>query len=158
MNALPINDYAAPTLNALAALLERLEREHGVLTLEASALDAFSSAPGDALILLTDDPARSPETWDVAVLLPELLKRFRDRLRVAALMPAASRDVATRFGVTRYPAQLFLRGGEYVGVIDGMLDWDVWGTAVARQLDTPTGRAPSIGIALRNADAGSACH
>lgn len=158
MNALHMNDYAAPSLDALAGLIERLECTHGVVALDAAGLDAFAAGDGDALILLTDDPARSPETWDVAVVLPEVLKTFGDRVRAAALMPAASREVAARFGVTSYPAQLFLRGGEYVGVLEGMLDWDVWGAAVARKLDTPAGRAPSIGIPVRGADAGSGCH
>ncbi|MCK9260257.1 MAG: hypothetical protein RBT39_10925 [Azoarcus sp.] len=153
-----MNDYAAPTLDALAALLARQALRHGVACLDATELDAFVEKGGDVLILLTEDPARSPETWDVAVILPEILKASGHHLRAAALMPATSRELAGRYGISRFPAQLFLRDGDYVGVIEGMLDWDAWGGAVARKLASPVGRAPSIGIPVRGPASDSACH
>ncbi|AWI73924.1 hydrogenase [Parazoarcus communis] len=153
-----MNDYAAPNLDSLAALLERQALRHGIACVDAAGLGAFVAKGGDVLILLTEDPARSPETWDVAVILPEILKTCGRRLRAAALMPADSREVAARYGITRYPAQLFLRDGDYVGVLEGMLDWEAWGGAVARKLALPVGRAPSVGIPVRGPASDSACH
>lgn len=153
-----MNDFSAPSEDALAALLQRQQALHGLACIGQDELDAFAAVGGDVLVLLTEDPARSPETWDVAVILPEILKSFGRRLRGAALMPAPSRALAARYGITRYPAQLFLRDGEYVGVLEGMLNWDEWGGAVARKLEAPVSRAPSVGIPVRGPASDAGCH
>ena len=36
------------------------------------------------------------------------------------------------FGVNRYPAVVVLRGGAYLGVISGILDWSPFVTELAR--------------------------
>lgn len=143
--------------NALAGLMRRLEQENGFAALDANTFDAYVAAPGNSVVLFLDDPVRYPEAWDVAVVLPEVLKAFAATLRAGMLGPEEARKLQPRFGFSRWPALVFLRGGEYVGTIEGMLDWEPFVRQVAQMLEKPTGRAPTIGIAVRNASA-SGCH
>jgi len=148
---------ASPTIDGLDRLLER-QRGAGLAKLDSvAALDQVAAAGGDLVVLLTDDPARNPESWDLAVVLPELLKAFAGRLAAASMMPAAARETAARYGVGRYPSLLFLRGGDYVGVLEGMYDWAKLGPAVQRMLEAPVARVPGSGVPVRSEAAGG-CH
>ena len=66
--------------------------------------------------------------------------------------------LAARFAVARWPSLLFLRDGQYVGVVAGMLDWTDYLSAVQKLLDTPASRVPGIGIPLVSANSASGCH
>jgi hydrogenase-1 operon protein HyaE len=147
----------SPDAERFAVLLERLAREHGIDSVDLSSAESFGEAPGDSLTLLVDDVARTPEVWDVAVVLPEALKGVSRPLRAAVADPAASRELSARYGVSRFPAMLFRRQGAYVGAIEGMLDWGVLVAAIERKLDAPAQRAPGIGIPVRGPAAGG-CH
>lgn len=150
---------ATATLPASTAdgFIDRLVDNHGCQKIAASEIDEFAKAPGDSILLLTHDPARVPETLDVLVVLPEVLRPFAGRFRCAVLDAEQSQAVKARFGITRWPALVFQRAGEYVGVIEGMRDWTEFVAEVGSMLDRPTGRAPSVGIPVANASA-SGCH
>ena len=68
--------------------------------------------------------------------------------------------IARRYGSIRWPALVFVRDGQYVTTLSGMLDWDVYVERVGLALTMPTSRAPTVGIPVRNAGAGSesSCH
>jgi len=147
----------SPDLQRFAALLERLASDHGIATLDDANADVFGAAPGDSMTLLVEDVVRTPEVWDMAVVLPEALKSIRRDLRVCVADADASRALSARYGVKRFPAMLFRRTGDYVGAIEGMLDWGVLVAAIERQLDAPVQRPPSIGIPV-NAPSAGGCH
>ncbi len=148
---------SAPTADALSGLYRRLEERHGFAVLnDEAAFDAFAAGEGDRLVLFAEDPAKFPETWDVAVVLPEVVKPLAGRISAAVLSIEAARRVATRYGIKLWPALVFLRGGEYVDVLEGMKNWDTFAREVPAMLTKPVSRAPSIGIAV-NSIGGSAC-
>ena len=147
-------EVTSPDSARLMGLLERLEREHGIALLRGAAGDEFAAGEGDSLTLLIDDPLRAPEVWDVAVVLPEALAALPAPPRVAVADMATSRALGERFDVRRYPAMLFRRAGDYVGVVHGMLDWDAFVPAIVGMLAAPVKRAPGIGIPVRPAGAG----
>ena len=143
--------FAPPpsSLDKLDAALKRLAERNGFMRLaDEAALDAALDADGLAVLLLTDDPQRSPESLDVAVVLPEALRA----LGVPACGLAAGADLspalARRFGVNRYPAVVVLRGGAYLGVISGILDWSPFVTELARISALAPSRPP-ISIATQ---------
>ena len=81
--------------------------------------------------------------------------RPRDRTRVRRPLrgrhPVArggARKFAVRYGFRRWPAIVLLRDGRYVGAVDGLREWGEYVAEVARLLDAPSARAPSIGIAV----------
>ena len=115
-------------------------------------------AGGDGMVLFTQEPDQQPETWDVAVILPEVLKLTGNRLRAAIISPDLARKEKARFGITRWPSLVFVRDGGYVGVIEGMRNWDEYAREISEMLEKPVGRAPSVGIPVMSADEPSACH
>ena len=147
-----------PDMARLMALLERLETQHSLPTLTADVAETFAETADESLVLLIDDPKRAPEVWDVAVVLPEVLKTLRCPPITGVADADASRQLAERYEVRRFPALLYRRKGAYVGVIQGMLDWDSFGPAIDRLAKAPAQRAPGIGIPVRRADeSGKGC-
>lgn len=134
-------------------LIERLVRDCGIPELGATGVDDFLAPPGDAVLLFTEDPAKYPESSDVAVILPELMKAFPDRFRAAVVARAAERELQKRFGFARWPALVFLRNGDLVGTVTGVHDWDEFVTLVSGLLDSPTRREAAAAAARANAAA-----
>ncbi len=149
---------AAEMKESFSKLLERLRAQSKITLLDEEGLEAFVMEGGDGMVLFTQEPDQQPETWDVAVILPEVLKLTGDRLRAAIISPDLARKEKARFGITRWPSLVFVRDGGYVGVIEGMRNWDEYAREIAEMLEKPIGRAPSIGIPVLSADAPSACH
>ena len=148
----------SPTLDAFVALTKRLTERHGFARLDEAAFEAFAAGAGDRVVLFAEDPARVPETWDVAVVLPEVLKTLGKRLHAGVLDVTSARKIAPRFGFRTWPALVFLRDGGYVGTIEGMRDWDMYLAEVSAMLGKPVGRAPSVGITVCAESAPHACH
>ena len=152
MSALPI---AAP---AVHPLVEQLFSRHGCVRVDADSLDAFAATPGHTLLVFTEDPVRYKETLDLAVIAPEVARAFAGRLRVGVLLPADARKVAPRYGFARWPALVVLKDGQYVGAIDGLRNWNEYLDEMQRLLAAEPTRAPSIGIAVKNAGDAGHCH
>jgi hydrogenase-1 operon protein HyaE len=143
---------------SFSQLLERLQKQSQIDLLGETAFEEFIAEAGDGMVLFTQEPDQQPETWDVAVILPEVLKLTGNRLRAAIISPELARKEKDRYGVTRWPSLVFVRDGGYVGVIAGMRNWDEYAREIAEMLEKPVGRAPSIGIPVMSTDAPSACH
>lgn len=149
-------NYAEQRAHAFAELLARLAREAGVPTVTAAGIDAAAAAPGVLGLLYTGDPGRSPESWDVCVVLPELLAACPGT-RAAILDPAESALAAARYGIDKLPALVVLRDGEYIGAIEGMRDWEPFVVALRVLREAPSqpppvaGRYPAHSPAARSA-------
>jgi hydrogenase-1 operon protein HyaE len=141
-----------PNTPPLHPLLTRLIDDFGYPCLDRDNLEACLAAPGDSVLFCAGDPVQYPECLDVAVVLPELMRSFPGRFRVALASRELEADMQTRFGFNRWPSLIFLRDGQYVGTLSGMLDWTVYLARIQDLLVAPAGRPPSIGIAV-NIDA-----
>lgn len=152
---------AAPATQSTTSspLIDRLVSAHGATWLTADNVADWAAAGGDRVILLAGDPVRFPEALDVAVVLPELRQHFAQRFAVGVATCEHEDAIAKRYGSIRWPALVFVRDGQYVTVLSGMLDWDVYVERVAEALAMPASRAPTIGIPVRNGSASdSSCH
>lgn len=148
------------TTEAHAPLVQRLAREFGATWVDETSVADWTAGGGDRVVLLAGDPVRFPEGVDVAAVLPELMKSFPNRFRIA-VVPRDNEDaVARRYGSQRWPTLLFFRDGQYVTAIAGMQDWDVYLSGVAAALSMPPSRPPTIGIPVvsQTGGAGSSCH
>lgn len=155
---LPVAAPAAQ-LATLSPLIDRLVSAHGATWLTADNVADWAAAGGDRVILLAGDPVRFPEALDVAVVLPELRQHFAQRFAVGVAVREHEDAIAKRYGSIRWPALVFVRDGQYVTVLSGMLDWDVYVERVTEALAMPASRAPTIGIPVRNGSASdSSCH
>ena len=148
---------APHTVAATPPLIARLVSQSGASWVDDTPDQTFIAAAGDCALFIAGDPVRFPECLDVAVVLPELQRAFPDALRIGVAAADCEDALARRYGVTRRPALVFLRGGQFVAVLAGMLDWDVYLVEVARILQLAPSRVPGIGIPLVAA-AGGACH
>lgn len=140
-----------------SGLLDRLVARHGVADLDEAGFQAFMQAPGEGVVLFTEEPDKAAESWDLTVIFPDLLAASGARPRAAVLRPGQAGALPARFGINRLPALLFLRDGGYVGVIEGLRDWGDFVAECAAMLQKPVGRAPTIGIAVAAA-ASPSCH
>lgn len=146
------------TTEAHAPLVQRLAREFGATWVDETSVADWTAGGGDRVVLLAGDPVRFPEGVDVAAVLPELMKSFPNRFRIA-VVPRDNEDaVARRYGSQRWPSLLFFRDGQYVTAIAGMQDWDVYLSGVAAALAMPPSRPPTIGIPVVSQTGGSSCH
>lgn len=127
-------------------LLQRLSTQYAYPSLTAATLGAFLAQPGEAVLFFVEEPERYRETLDVAVILPELAAGSAKPFRVGVLLPEVARPLAPGYGLRRWPALVFLRGGEYLGAIEGLLDWAEFRAETGRLLDAPVSRPPSIGV------------
>lgn len=140
-----------------SGLLDRQIGKYGMADLDAAGLQAFMEGTGHAVVLFTDEPDKVPESWDLAVIFPDVLAACGAPMRAAVLRPEQARAVQGRFGINRLPAILFLRDGGYVGAIEGLRDWAGYVEECKAMLQAPVTRPPSVGIAVM-VEGLSACH
>ena len=141
-------------------LIERLVGLCAATVLEPADVDAWTSAPGPALLVFTEDPVLYRETLDLAVIVPELAQAMAGRFRTGVLLPAAARAVAPRYGFRRWPALVLLKDGRYVGAVDGLRDWQAYVEELGRLLEAEPTRPPTVGIAVtaEGESGGRGCH
>jgi len=143
--------------NNFSGLLDKLVAKNGISDLGNAEFQAFMDEPGNGVVLLTEEPDTAPESWDMAVIFPELLAATSVNLRAALLRPENAKVLQTRFGLGRLPSLLFVRDGGYVGAIEGLHDWNEFVNDCNEMLQRPVSRAPSVGIAV-TAVSSSTCH
>ncbi len=150
---------AAPPLTE-APLVQRLVDQFGAQWVSSDNLAAFRNGPGDRVLFFSGDPVRFPECLDVAVVLPELQAAFPNRFVVGVVRREDEDAVAAQFAANRWPCLVFLRDGQYVTLVAGMLDWTDYIERVQQALAMPTSRTPGIGIAVVGAGSSNAnsCH
>lgn len=138
-------------------LLDTQIAKHGIADLDAAGFQAFMDTPGNSVVLFTEEPDKVPESWDLAVIFPDLLAAAGAKAHAGVLRPEQARAVQARFGINRMPALLFLRDGGYVGVVEGLHDWAEFVSEIHEMLQRPVTRTPGIGVAMA-VSAASTCH
>lgn len=104
-------------------LLEQLQIRHAYPLLDANNYDHFVYGHENVVLFFCNDPVQFPESNDVAVILPELVKTFGGRLQAAVIEKSIERELQARFRFTGWPSLVFLRNGEYLGAITGIRNW-----------------------------------
>ncbi|MGD0961943.1 MAG: hydrogenase, partial [Methylomonas sp.] len=92
-----------------------------------------------------NDPLLFPESHDVAVILPELLKAY-SQLQGGIISATIERELQARFRFTSWPSLVFLRKGEYLGVITGIRDWPGYRRETAGILAALPGQPPGFDL------------
>jgi len=122
-------------------LMDSIIEREGLPVVSATTLDEFAVGNGDTVLFVGGDWHRHVEVNDVAVILPEILKASAGHLKAAVLERGSERAVQTRFRFNRFPSLIFLRDGEYLGVIQKVLDWADYVTEIneilAREVSPP---------------------
>jgi hydrogenase-1 operon protein HyaE len=130
-----------PLIDRLTAALD-----YPVVTLANHA--EFVARPGMNVLFFPGDPATIRDATDVAVVLPELVAAFGDRLAPGVVTDVFGDGDALRqrYGFNEYPALVFVRDGHYVGTLTRIRDWADYLAGIATLFDAPPKRPPGIGI------------
>ncbi|QPK65220.1 hydrogenase [Methylomonas sp. LL1] len=127
-------------------ILNQPQTLHGLPLLDADNYEMFVHRHDNVVLFFRNDPLMFPESHDVAVILPELLKVFADRLQGAVIAQTIERELQARFRFTSWPSLVFLRRGEYLGVITGIQDWGEYGQEFARILALQPQQPPGFDL------------
>jgi hydrogenase-1 operon protein HyaE len=114
---------ASPDISRLLTLFASQVRQYGFDAPNAANLSTWTQQPGPSVLFFTGDPRKVPETWDVAIVLPDVVSPYRPNLRVGLLDPALSQTLAAQYDVTVLPTLVFIRDGRALGLIERMRDW-----------------------------------
>jgi len=127
-------------------LIDQLHTRHGLPVLDADSYDHFVYGNETVVLFFCNDPVQFPESSDVAVILPELLKAFGGRLHAGLIAKPIERELQARFRFTGWPSLVFLRNGEYLGVITGIRDWQDYVQETARLLAATPSQPPGFDL------------
>ena len=137
-------------------LIDQLIEERGYPLLTAENFDSFVKAQDYAVLFCTEQPHRFPESNDVAVILPELVKRFPE-LSPAVVAQEYEKKVQGRYNFSVWPSLVFLKKGRYLGTISKVQDWDIYLAEIPSILALEPRRDPGIGIPVVVNPTQSAC-
>lgn len=129
----------SPTIAKLAA-------QHAYPLLDADNYDLFVYGCDYSVLFFCNDPVQFPESNDVAVVLPELLKVFNGRLQAAVVDKSIERELQARFRFTAWPALVFLKRGAYLGAITGIRDWNDYLQQSAQILAAEPAQPPAFDL------------
>jgi len=120
-------------------LVQNMIERHGYPVLTGATLTDFLESNGEVVLFFTENADKFPETNDVAMILPELVKAFGGRFSAAVLALADQRKLQMHYGFREWPTLVFLRNGEYLGTISRVQDWNVYLSEINRILvSTPS--------------------
>ncbi len=137
-------------------LIQNLIDNRGIPLIDEDSLESFVTSHHHVLLFFTENPVQFPESNDVAVVLPLLMRQFGDRFRVAVVARACERPLHARFPFDGWPALVLLRDGRYVGAISRMQDWDVYLSEMERLLASEPSSLRGFKVPV--VGAGSTCH
>lgn len=124
----------------------------GLPEVDAATVDHFlgeaDEAGAVAVLLSAGDPNRFPEAIDVAVVLPELIAAFGDRLRGAIIARSDESALGQRFGVRVQPTLIFVAKGETLGLIAKIQDWSVYVDRITKLIDRPRGQGAAVAVTI----------
>ncbi|WP_417222451.1 hypothetical protein [Amphritea sp.] len=129
----------------MSVLIERLTSELGYPLLDHANVDDFIQQQPYSVLFFTEDSSRFPESLDVAVILPELLKVF-PQLVPAVIHRDAEKSLQGRYNFTVWPTLVLLKQGRYLGAISKVQDWDLYLRDIESLLQREPTRNPGIGI------------
>jgi len=127
-------------------LLEQLQTRHGYPLLDADSYDHFVYGNENVVLFFCNDPVQFPESNDVAVILPELIKAFNGSLQAAVIAKSIERELQARFRFTGWPSLVFLRNGEYLGVITGIRNWHEYKQEISDILAAAPSQPPGFDL------------
>ena len=133
-------------------LVQNMIEHHGYPVLGADTLGDFLASSGEVVLFFTENASKFPETNDVAMILPELVKAFEGRFSAAVPALADQRKLQMRFGFREWPTLVFLRGSDYLGAVSRVQDWNVYLAEITRILASEPSTPPDFLLPVAGAD------
>ena len=132
-------------------LIQRLFDDYGYPEVTLASHAAFIHQPGVTVLFFAGDPKQFRDTTDVAVVLPELVKAFENRLIAGVVAGEAEKPLQQHYGFTAWPALVFLRDGGYLGAITGIQNWSEYLQEIGDLMAADVKQAPGFKIPVISA-------
>ena len=132
----------------ISPLIDNMIRQYGYPLLHAEDLDTFIGAQAECVLFFSEDPARFPESNDVAMILPELVKEYGGRFAAAVIGQQDQRSLQARYGFREWPTLVFLRRGAYLGHVSRVQDWVDYLAMINDILGAETRPDPGFSVAV----------
>lgn len=132
-------------------LIEKMIETHGYPMVEEDTLDDFLASNEECVLFFTENPERFPESNDVAMILPELVKEYGHRFAAAVVGQKSQRQLQSRYGFTEWPSLVFLREGQYLGTISRVQNWTDYIVQINSILQSQPQPAPGFGVPVVSA-------
>ncbi len=129
-----------------STLIQNMIEQYQYPVIDEETIDVFIQSQNECVLFFTENPVRFPESNDVCMILPELVKEYDGRFTAAIVAQDSQRTLQARYGFTEWPSLVFLRNGAYLGVISRVQDWNDYLTQINGILLSEPRRAPGIGI------------
>ena len=140
-----------------STLIRNMLEQHRYPVVDETTLDEFLKTHEEVVLFFAENPKQFPESDDVAMILPELVKAFNGRFQAALVSQSSEKALQKRYGFSTWPSLVFLRNGEYLGVISQVQNWDDYLREIQHILDSDPGRPPGVGIPVVT-EAPGHCH
>jgi hydrogenase-1 operon protein HyaE len=129
-------------------LIDRLLTEFNYPEISLENHDEFVRQPGLVVLFFPGDPETVKDATDVAVVLPELVEAFDQRINPGVVVDTfgAGMTLKRQYGFTHYPSLVFVRDGEYVGTISRVQDWADYLSKINSFFTAPVSRAPGFSV------------
>lgn len=106
-----------------APLINRLIEDLAYPQANADNIAELISGNEYLLLFFPGNPDRYLESNDVAVILPELINAFQDKLSPAVVLIEDEETLRERYPFKLWPSLVFLRRGVQIGTIGKVQDW-----------------------------------
>ena len=128
-------------------IIDAMLNRHSMPVVNKDSVDEFLQQNALAVLFFAEDPMKYPETADVAMVLPELVREF------PGLAPALvdfddQHALQKNFDFTAWPALAFFRDGAYRGAITRIQNWQDY----LVQIDELLNKAPKLMIPAVNVE------
>ena len=107
-----------------SALIRNMIKQYNYPVLDEETIDEFIKSQDECVLFFANNPTRYPESDDVAMILPELVKEYGNRFSAAFVEQKSERNLQRRFGFARWPTLVFLKKGQKLGHISKVQDWN----------------------------------
>ncbi len=129
-------------------LIKIMIEQYNYPVLNVDTLDEYIQSQQECVLFFTENPTRFPESDDVAMILPELVKEYGNRFSAAVIEQDSQRKLQARYDFKEWPTLVFLRRGEYLGHISRVQDWNEYIIKINDFLSSEPKKVFSIGVAV----------
>lgn len=132
-------------------LLEQLVTKHGFTLVDEDNLDTFVKQHEYCMLFFSNEPKQYPESNDVAVIAPELMKAFGDNIGCALVDASLEQQLSQFYGFKVWPTLVFLKQNQYLGAVSRVQNWGEYLQRINDILKSAPSRPPSIGVPVVSA-------
>ena len=136
-------------------LIKTMIEQYGYPVLTETSFDDFTRSQEECVLFFTENPTRFPESNDVAMILPELVKEYGYRFSGAVIAQEAQRKLQARYDFKEWPTLVFLRKGQYLGHVSRVQDWNDYILKINAILSSEPRQPPGIGIPVETSPVSS---